>query len=465
MPLNGQILLVILSTTIIFTSVVTTTSWVLVVPPFHSSPSTSNFRRHKESGRGVRAKQLSVLKEEAFCGGGSNKEEEGDQQNSLRTQIELLSSMLVDVRRDNDDVDDSNNDVRSIIQNKNNNNVPMKQQKQQEQQQDGINTTHVYIIGTGLSDKLYDLPLSTLAILVRADVVLYDALSLSYDEIRRIVPSHCVVESVGKRGDTKGSAIQSDIDSLLLHYATVSTIDGVHPETGRTTTRIVIRLKGGDPFLFGRSRTEIETLQDNNVPYTVIPNLSSCVAGPHAAGIPLTDPLLQAQSFAVFSGTTASGIGLGSSSTSTSSSSKRRKKEDGEEEENKDNNNNKNSVVDWASLTVDTLVFLMIGRLDKLEDLCRTLVESGSSGDCGDGEGNLSSSSSSSRWNEDTPCAIVRNAGRPTKQETWRATLGTLVDTIRRDIAVGDDPKKVTSLSPAILIVGPTASLDLLSTM
>ena len=453
MPLNGQILLVILSTTIIFTSVVTTTSWVLVVPPFHSSPSTSNFRRHKESGRGVRAKQLSVLKEEAFCGGGSNKEEEGDQQNSLRTQIELLSSMLVDVRRDNDDVDDSNNDVRSIIQNKNNNNVPMKQQKQQEQQQDGINTTHVYIIGTGLSDKLYDLPLSTLAILVRADVVLYDALSLSYDEIRRIVPSHCVVESVGKRGDTKGSAIQSDIDSLLLHHATVSTIDGVHPETGRTTTRIVIRLKGGDPFLFGRSRTEIETLQDNNVPYTVIPNLSSCVAGPHAAGIPLTDPLLQAQSFAVFSGTTASGIGLGSSSSSTStSSSKRRKKEDGEEKV-------VSNSVDWASLTVDTLVFLMIGRLDKLEDLCRTLVESGSSGD------EESSSSSSSRWNKDTPCAIVRNAGRPTKQETWRATLGTLVDTIRRDIAVGDDPKKVTSLSPAILIVGPTASLDLLSTI
>ena len=459
MPLNGQIILLV-STTIIFalSVVTTTTAWVSVVPPFHctTSPSTSNIniRLHKQqqNGKVVRAKQLSALKEQAFCGGSKEEEEEDDdEQNSLRTQIELLSSMLD--ARDNDVDDDSNDDVRSIIQSKNNN-VPMKQQQEQPEDGNSINTTQVYIIGTGLSDKLYDLPLSTLAILVRADVVLYDALSLSYDEIRRIVPSHCVVESVGKRGDTKGSAIQSDIDSLLLHYATVSTIDGVHPETGRTTTpRIVVRLKGGDPFLFGRSRTEIETLQDNNVPYTVIPNLSSCVAGPHAAGIPLTDPLLQAQSFAVFSGTTASGIGLGSSSSSTStSSSKRRKKEDGEEKV-------VSNSVDWASLTVDTLVFLMIGRLDKLEDLCRTLVESGSSGD------EESSSSSSSRWNKDTPCAIVRNAGRPTKQETWRATLGTLVDTIRRDIAVGDDPKKVTSLSPAILIVGPTASLDLLSTM
>ena len=89
----------------------------------------------------------------------------------------------------------------------------------------------------------------------------------------------------------------------------------------------------------------------------------------------------------------------------------------------------------------------MIGRLDKLEDLCQTLVESGEDGTL-----------SSSRWKEDTPCAIVRNAGRPKKQEAWRATLGTLVDVIRKDI-----DETVTTVSPAILVVGPTASLDLLS--
>ncbi len=253
----------------------------------------------------------------------------------------------------------------------------------------------VYIVGTGLSNKSIDLPLSTLAILSKASVVLHDNLSLPADEIRKVVPESCIVRSVGKRGDDATSVPQSEIDKQLIEYAKE------YPT--------ILRLKGGDPFLFGRSRTEIDALRENQITYKVIPNLSSSVAGPHYAGIPLTDPLLDAQSFAVFSGTNAKGIGIG------------------------DDGGN-----DWNDIGVDTLIFLMIGRLDKLRQLSQRLIES--KGD---------------RWEQDTPCAIVQSAGRA-EQRVWRATLATICDEIRKDMG-----KECTTVSPAIFVVGRVASLDL----
>ena len=384
-----------------------TTAWVSTPAHFR------RLHRHKWTGN----RKLPTL------GASSSGDQNGESQDSLWTKIESLLSVL-------DDGSTSDANIGEILTQSGGGNTSPSIQK-----------TQVYIIGTGLSEYARDLPLSTLAILVQADVVLYDALSLLPSEILRVVPSHCVVQSVGKRGDKKESAKQKDIDSLILQLATGSSVerdqssgndDGAKTTDGGSNRKIVVRLKGGDPFLFGRSRTEVETLQQNSIPYEVIPNLSSCVAGPHAAGIPLTDPLLNAQSFAVFSGTTAAGVGLGSTNSSKDGTNKCKRV---------------SSSIDWSSLTVDTLVFLMIGRLDKLEDLCQTLAESGEDGTL-----------SSSRWKEDTPCAIVRNAGRPNKQEAWRATLGTLVDVIRQDL-----DETVTTVSPAILVVGPTASLDLLS--
>lgn len=258
-----------------------------------------------------------------------------------------------------------------------------------------------YIIGTGLSDRVIDLPLSTLSILSCADVVLYDSLSLPVGEICRVTPQNCVLECVGKRGDAT-SMKQSEIDALLMHH------------TASEEGKIIVRLKGGDPFLFGRSRTEIDTLRKSGTPYHVVPNLSSCVAGPHYAGIPLTDPILNAQSFAVFSGTNAAGVGIGLQSKGPKG-------------------------IDWQKLDVDTLVFLMIGRLDKLDMLCQKLAES------------------SPKWCNSTPCAVVRNAGRPSSQQVWRATLDTLVSKLKEDMG-----EATTTVSPAVLVVGPTAALDLL---
>jgi len=79
----------------------------------------------------------------------------------------------------------------------------------------------VNIIGSGLCPTLLNLPLSTLHILSQADVVLYDSLGLSYEDIMQIVPSHCEVICVGKRGD-QPSWKQSEIDDLILQKATES---------------------------------------------------------------------------------------------------------------------------------------------------------------------------------------------------------------------------------------------------
>jgi len=180
-------------------------------------------------------------------------------------------------------------------------------------------------------------------------------------------------------------------------------------------------LSRGDPFLFGRTRTEIEALRSNNLQYTYTPGISSCIAGPHLGGIPLTDPSLDCQSFGVWSGTDAFGQSWGLDD------------EDGKTKE-------------WKGVGVDVLVFLMIGRLDKLEALCN-LIANGSGDDTG-------------KWNKNTPCAVIQNAGgtaEPSIQRVWRSTLENMV----RDIKKEDET--LTSVSPAVFVVGRTAALDLLS--
>jgi siroheme synthase len=383
--------------------------------------------------------------------------DENQDQDELRSKIISLLSLLGDEKEEEESRFEKQQLLPSSSSSSNNHQHPPKLNVQ------------VYLIGTGLSNRAKDLPLSTLQLLVQADVVLYDALSLKPEEIHRLVPSHCIVESVGKRGDTPGSSQQSDIDSLLLHHATTTTSTSTSTSTTTTTqsnqttkkktTKLVLRLKGGDPFLFGRARTEIDTLRAASISYHVIPNLSSCVAGPHLAGIPLTDPLVPAQSFAVFSGTTAAGIGLGKRSTGTSSVPSKNEDKEGVEAKAVKGSS---SDIDFGSITVDSLVFLMIGRLDKLEGLCQTLIEQSSTkstinNSAMRNEGVQDEEGGGGRWNPDTPCAVIRHAGRPKDQQTWRATLSTLVPLIRDSVG-----PSVTTLSPAILVVGPTASLNLL---
>ena len=301
------------------------------------------------------------------------------------------------------------------------------------------NTHHhpsiIHIIGTGLSPTLLSLPLTTLHRLSQADAVLYDSLGLAYEDICKVVPKHCEVICVGKRGDSQKSWKQGEIDDLILQMAMTQTITASSSSKTDDCTikksKTILRLKGGDPFLFGRARTEIDTLKSNNIPYTYTPAISSCIAGPHLGGIPLTDSNLS-QSFGVWSGTDAFGRSRGLETNKNDIASS--------DDDNRGNN--------WDGLGVDTLVFLMIGRLDKLEALCNLLANS---------------------RGENTPCAVIQNAGgrrseRDDSQESsqklqrvWRGTLGDIVPIIREE----DNTR--TSVSPAVFVVGATCQLDFLS--
>ena len=268
----------------------------------------------------------------------------------------------------------------------------------------------VNIIGTGLTPTLLSLPLSTLHMLSQADVVLYDSLGLSHHDISRIVPNSCKVICVGKRGDRPTvSWKQNDIDNLLVDMA-------------MEQPRRIVRLKGGDPFLFGRTRSEIEILKAKDICYTYTPGISSCMAGPHLGGIPLTDTELECQSFGVWSGTDAFGKSRGL---------------------------NDVNEADFTA-NVDVLVFLMIGRLDKLNALCQLLVSRGEN-----------THMEGWKWNADTPCAVIQNAGgssgnpQAPNQKVWRARLRDIVSTIRSE----DETR--TSVSPAVFVVGRVCELDL----
>lgn len=107
--------------------------------------------------------------------------------------------------------------------------------------------------------------------LKKCDVVLYD--SLIDPQILTFLPGCCEKVYVGKRAG-KHSMPQEKINALLVQKA----------EQGYT----VARLKGGDPFVFGRGSEELLTLIQNAIPFEVIPGISSAVAVPEMAGIPVT---------------------------------------------------------------------------------------------------------------------------------------------------------------------------------
>ena len=128
----------------------------------------------------------------------------------------------------------------------------------------------VYLIGAGPGDaglltrRAYD-------VLQTADVVLYD--SLVGDAILSLIPADCRKIAVGKRA---GNHLlpQEETNVLLLREA----LDG----------NCVVRLKGGDPFLFGRGGEELELLAENDVAFEVIPGVTSAIAVPAYNGIPVT---------------------------------------------------------------------------------------------------------------------------------------------------------------------------------
>src|SRR3989454_849950 len=128
----------------------------------------------------------------------------------------------------------------------------------------------VYLVGAGPGDAGL-LTLRGAELLQRADVVVYDALVNA--DLLRLAPKSAEVIYVGKRS-REHTLPQEELNQLLVQKA----------KEGKT----VVRLKGGDPYIFGRGGEEAEELADAHIPFEVVPGISSIVAGPNYAGIPIT---------------------------------------------------------------------------------------------------------------------------------------------------------------------------------
>jgi uroporphyrin-III C-methyltransferase len=130
---------------------------------------------------------------------------------------------------------------------------------------------HVYLLGAGPGDPEL-LTLKSLRILRSANIVLHD--SLVSAEILALIPATAECIDVGKRAGHR-LLTQDDINALLIAAA--------------HKYEIVVRLKGGDPLLFGRAAEEIQALRDANVSVEVVPGISAAFASAAAAQISLTD--------------------------------------------------------------------------------------------------------------------------------------------------------------------------------
>lgn len=107
---------------------------------------------------------------------------------------------------------------------------------------------------------------------MRSEVVLYD--SLVSADLLEFAPDSAELVFVGKRAG-RHSAVQAEINALLLQHASAS--------------RRVVRLKGGDPTLFGRLSEEIDVLNAAGIPYEIVPGVTAACAAAAAAGISLTN--------------------------------------------------------------------------------------------------------------------------------------------------------------------------------
>ncbi len=200
----------------------------------------------------------------------------------------------------------------------------------------------VYLVGAGPGDPQL-LTLRAYGILKEADVVLYDALVSR--EVLEFTEPDCLKIYVGKR-DGRHALPQEEINELIYKFA------GIYDK--------IVRLKGGDPFVFGRGGEELMFLKERGVEVEVVPGMTSAVAAPSSALIPITHREV-ASSFAVVTG-------------------------------------HPNRGINWADFVkVDTLIILM-GVKNK-QKIARELIEAGR--------------------DPDQPVAFIENATTPHQREVF----------------------------------------------
>jgi uroporphyrinogen III methyltransferase/synthase len=235
----------------------------------------------------------------------------------------------------------------------------------------------VYLVGAGPGDPGL-ITVRGLKLVQQAEVLIYDR--LVHPEIVQEAPADALRIYVGKETGLH-YVPQEQINELLVTYA----------QQGRR----VVRLKGGDPFVFGRGGEEAKALAEAGIPFEIVPGISSAVAVPAYAGIPVTHRKV-ATSFAVVTGHEEGGKDVASR--------------------------------DWAALakTVDTLVVLM--GVKGLSKIIAQLLAHGRS--------------------PETPVAMI-HWGTTNEQQT---VTGTLVDIIDKATAAGLEP-------PAVTVIGEVVAL------
>ena len=132
----------------------------------------------------------------------------------------------------------------------------------------------VFLVGAGPGDPEL-LTCKALRLIRSANVVLHD--SLVSEGILRLIPATAERIDVGKRRGYR-LLTQQDINSFLVSSASAH--------------QIVIRLKGGDPLLFGRAAEEIQALRDASVEFEIVPGISAAFGAAAASRVPLTDRAL-----------------------------------------------------------------------------------------------------------------------------------------------------------------------------
>jgi len=141
----------------------------------------------------------------------------------------------------------------------------------------------VYLVGAGPGD-LGLITVKALDLLKKADTIIYDR--LANEEILKFAKKDAKLVYVGKK---KGHHIfrQERINEILKNEA--------------DEKKVVVRLKGGDPLVFGRGGEEMNALKENGIDFEVVPGVTSAIAVPGLANIPLTDRRF-ASSFSVVTG-------------------------------------------------------------------------------------------------------------------------------------------------------------------
>ncbi len=235
----------------------------------------------------------------------------------------------------------------------------------------------VYLVGAGPGDPGL-LTIKGLACIEKADVLIYDY--LASPTLLRYAGEDAEKIYVGKKGGDH-TLSQEGINTLIAQKA----LEG----------KIVTRLKGGDPFIFGRGGEEAEVLISKGIPFEVVPGVTSAIAAPAYAGIPLTHRKFTSNLAFVT----------------------------GHEDPTKNQ-----SSIDWEALArgIGTLVFLM--GVKNLPHIVEKLLEHGKS--------------------PDTPVALIR-WGTTLKQKTVTGDLANIVAEV----------KKAGLKAPAVIVVGEVVSL------